>query len=298
MGKLPCMRVSGFTVIRNAEIMGYPIVESIRSILPLVDEFVVGVGQSEDNTKKIIEGINSPKIKIFDSIWDKSKTQGGLILSEKTNEALNRCQNDWCFYLQADEVVHENDLPHIRQNLEKYENNKDVEGLLFEYVHFYGTYNVIGTARNWYRNEVRVIKRSSGAQSVGDAQGFRVQERKPNVAPSGAKIFHYGWVKPPSAMGEKNKHMFRWWHGNKYDDSFKDFAYKTAYGLRYFKGSHPQIMADLIAKQNWTFELKKGFSDWNRRDVKNWLSDVVEKVVGRRIGEHKNYVLLKKKGVL
>jgi glycosyltransferase involved in cell wall biosynthesis len=287
------MLVSGFTVIRNAEIMGYPIVESIRSILPLVDEYVIGVGQSDDQTRKIIEAIGDPKIKIFDSVWDKSKTQGGLILSEKTNEALERCLGDWCFYLQADEVVHEEDLNIIRTNLEKYKNDSQVEGLLFDYVHFYGSYSVIGTSRSWYRNEVRIVKRSAKARSVGDAQGFRVGERKPNVVPSGAKIYHYGWVKPPIAMGEKKRHMERWWHGNKYDESFKDFAYKTAYGLRYFKGSHPRIMEPLVAKQDWKFVLKKGFSDWNLRDVKNMLSDVLEFVTSHRIGEHKNYVLLK-----
>jgi glycosyltransferase involved in cell wall biosynthesis len=285
------MLVSGFTVIRNAELMGYPIVESIRSILPIVDEFVIGVGQSDDKTKEIILGLNDPKIKVFDSVWDTSKTTGGLILSEKTNEALNHCQGDWCFYLQADEVVHEDDLPKISEALRKFQNDETVEGLLFEYIHFYGAYNVIGTARNWYRNEVRIVKRRPDVKSVGDAQGFRVGDRKPLVVPSGGRIFHYGWVKPPKAMGEKNKHMFRWWHGNKYDDSFNDFAYKTAYGLKYFKGLHPAVMKSLIEKQDWSFVLKKGIADWNLRDFKNMLSDMLEKITGRRIGEHKNYEL-------
>ncbi len=288
------MFVSGFTVIRNAEIMGYPIVESIRSILPLVDEYVVGVGQSEDKTKQIIESIGDPKIKIFESVWDKTKTQGGLILSEKTNEALDQCQGEWCFYLQADEVVHENDLVAIRQSLEKYKNSEEVEGLLFDYVHFYGAYNIIGTSRSWYRKEVRIVKRSKNPRSVGDAQGFKIEGRKPFVAPSNAQIFHYGWVKAPAAMGEKNKHMFRWWHGNKYDESFKDFAYKTAYGLRYFNGSHPAVMVSRVLSQDWNFSLKRGTSDWDIRDYKNMLSDIAEKITGRRIGEYKNYVLLKK----
>jgi hypothetical protein len=285
------MLVSGFTVIRNAELMGYPIVESIRSILPIVDEFVVGLGAGDDNTRNVILALNDPKIKIFDAIWDVTKTTGGLILSEKTNEALKHCKGDWCFYLQADEVVHEDDLPIISSNLKKYQDDPSVEGLLFKYIHFYGSYNVVGTARNWYRNEVRIVRRSIDVKSVGDAQGFKVGDRKPVVLPSGGRIFHYGWVKPPKAMGEKNKHMFRWWHGNKYDDSFNNFAYKTAYGLRYFNGSHPATMKALIAKQDWNFVLKKGVSDWNLRDFKNMLSDIVEKITGRRIGEHKNYEL-------
>src|ERR1035437_3167917 len=113
------MQVSGFTVIRNAEIMGYPIVQSIKSILPLVDEFVVGIGQSDDLTKELVASINDPKIRTFDSFWDTKKTSGGLILSEKTNEALGQCRGDWCFYLQADEVVHEQDFDPIQKNMEK-----------------------------------------------------------------------------------------------------------------------------------------------------------------------------------
>jgi len=287
------MLVSGFTVIRNAELMGYPIVPSIRSILSMVDEFVVGVGQSDDKTRKIIESIGDPKIKIFDSHWDTSKTTGGLILSEKTNEALDRCQGDWCFYLQADEVVHEQDFVTIYRAMEKYRGDDSVDGLLFNYIHFYGSYGVVATARNWYRNEVRIVKRKNGARSVGDAQGFRVADRKPYVRPSGGAVYHYGWVKPPKAMGEKNKHMFRWWHGNKYDDAFKDFAYKTSYGLRYFKGTHPRVMQELVAAQDWKFDLKKGISDWEMKDVKNLMSDIAEKVLRRRLGEHKNYILLK-----
>lgn len=294
------MLVSGFSVIRNAEIMGYPVVRSIKSILPLVDEFVIGVGQSDDKTRELIESINDPKIKVFDSFWDTSKTSGGLILSEKTNEALSRCRGDWCFYLQADEVIHEQDFAPLYKNMETYLADEKVEGLLFKYLHFYGSYNIIATARNWYRHEVRIVRRKAAIQSVGDAQGFRVLDkslgelRKPYVKPSGAAVYHYGWVKPPRKMGEKNKHMFRWWHGNKYDEAFKDFAYASSYGLKSFRGSHPRVMEELVSRQEWEFKPTKGIAGWNSRDFKNLLSDVVEKITGRRFGEHKNYILLKR----
>ena len=177
--------------------------------------------------------------------------------------------------------------------MEKYAGDERVEGLLFKYLHFYGSYKVLATARNWYRNEVRIVKKASRARSVGEAQGFRGGDRKPYVRPSGASIYHYGWVKPPESMGEKNKHMFRWWHGDKFDNAFKDFAYKTGYGLRYFEGSHPRVMAELVAGQNWDFDLEKGQSQWSLKDFKNAMSDVAEKITGHRFGEHKNYILLK-----
>jgi glycosyltransferase involved in cell wall biosynthesis len=288
------LRTSGFTIIRNARRMGYPIIQSIKSLLPVVDEMVVGVGQSDDDTVDLVLGLGDPKIKLFHSIWDETKTKGGLILSEKTNEALARCKGDWCFYLQADEVLHEQDYPAIQRALADNANDQKVEGLLFKYVHFYGAYDVVATARNWYRREVRVIRRESGARSVGDAQGFRVGERKPFVREVDASVYHYGWVKPPKRMGEKNKLMFRWWHGNKFDDAFDDFSYKSSYGLRQFSGAHPAVMKDLVATQDWKFCPRMSWRSWTVRDVKNVVSDVVERATGLRLGEHKNFQVLKR----
>lgn len=295
------MKVSGFTVVRNAGLMGYPVVASIKSVLPLVDEFVVGLGQSEDNTQEIIESIGSPKIRVFHSHWDKNKSSGGLILSEKTNEAMDQCSHDWCFYIQADEVIHEKDVSAIRESLEKNEKDPEVEGLLFKYIHFYGSYDVIATARNWYRNEVRIVRKSSGIRSVGDAQGFRVHGRKARVRDSGGTIYHYGWVKPPALMGQKNKLLSRWWHGQKLERAFDDFQFSNFYGLKKFsetKGGrrldgHPAVMKELVASQNWTFEPKKRITDWNLKELNHLASDVFEKVFGHRIGEYKNYKLMK-----
>ena len=283
--------VSGFTVIRNARLMGYPIVESISSILPIVDEFVVGVGQSDDDTRAIVESIASPKLRLFDSFWEPTDTSG-LILSEKTNEALERCRGDWCFYLQGDEVVHEQDHAAISRSFERYRQDDRVEGLLFDYVHFYGSYDVVATARNWYRREVRAIKKHLGVRSFGGAQGFRAHDRKPRVRPSGGTIYHYGWAKPPRLMGAKNKYMNRWWHGDRYDGAFDNYAYKHGYGLKAFRGSHPAVMRALVAAQHWTFSPAARLGDWTAKDYQNWLSDLAERVTGRRFGERRNYELL------
>lgn len=273
--------------------MDYPIVESIKSLLPVVDELIVGVGQSEDSTKELILGINDPKIKVFDSYWDTAKTKGGLILSEKTNEALAHCANDWCIYLQGDEVLHENDYPQIRSSLEKYETDGQVQGLLFKYIHFYGGYDTIATARNWYRNEIRAIKKSTGIQSVGDAQGFRVNGEKAYVRDSGARVFHYGWVKPPEKMRTKKKLLDRWWHGNNKDAENEVFDYDRSFGMRPFKGQHPQIMNERIKKQNWKFDARMRWSDWDLKNINYLASDVFEKIFRFRIGEYKNYRLIK-----
>jgi hypothetical protein len=283
------MRLSGFTVIRNAILMGYPVLESIRSILPLVDEFVVGVGQSDDGTRELILGLSDPKLRVFDAFWDPTRTVEGRVLSEKTNEALDRCRNDWCFYLQADEVVHEADLPIIERALTRHDDDPRVQGLLFEYVHFYGSYDTVATSRKWYRNEVRVVRRSSGIRSHGDAQGFRVGGEKPVVAPSVARIFHYGWVKPPALMGRKNRLLSRWWHGTARDRQYEDFRFERLYGLRRFEGSHPAVMRELVAAQTWEFDFRRRPGDWRWKDLKLVASDLFEKLFRRQAPGYRGY---------
>ena len=285
-------KISGFTVIRNGILMGYPVLQSIQSLLPLVDELLVGVGQSDDGTKEMIESLGNPKIKIFDSFWDTKKTKGGLILSEKTNEALAQCTHDWCFYIQADEVLHEMDLPIIRKAVRDFGADSAIQGFLFRYIHFYGSFHTVATSRKWYRNEVRLVRKSSGIQSHNDAQGFRVNGMKPVVAPSGARIFHYGWVKPPQLMGEKKKLLDRWWHGNKRDNASDKFQYDRQYGLREFRETHPLIMQSLISAQNWEFDGRRSWADWKWKDLRLVLSDWLEMISGHRFGEYKPYRFL------
>ena len=93
------MFVSGFTIVRNAIRFDYPIVEAIKSILPLCDEVVVAVGKSEDETLQLIKSINDSKIKIIETIWDDSLREGGKVLAAETNKAYDTISEkaDWCF---------------------------------------------------------------------------------------------------------------------------------------------------------------------------------------------------------
>ena len=106
------MKISGFTIVRNAVKFNYPVVASISSILPICDEFIVNVGDSEDGTLELIRSIDSPKIRIIQNQWDMS--QGSEVLSQQTNLALKECRGDWAFYLQSDEVIHEDDLNKLK----------------------------------------------------------------------------------------------------------------------------------------------------------------------------------------
>ncbi len=287
--------ISGFTVVRNAVLMGYPVTEAIRSILPIVDEYIVAVGAGDDTTRDVIAAIDSPKIRIVDTVWDKSKNRGGHMLAEKTNEALAMCRGIWCFYLQADEVVHEDDLAAIRATCEQHAANTQVEALLFRYTHFYGSFDVIATAHNWYRNEVRIVRNGIGARSIGDAQSFMVADHKPRVVRSGGTILHYGWAKPPARMGRKMARFNYWYHGAS-EETLEDpsFAFRQVYGLRRYTGSHPAVMRELVAAQDWSFTPEFRPADWAPKDWKNVLSRAAEVLTGRRWGERKKYRLLRR----
>lgn len=287
-------QISGFTIVRNAILMNYPVVESIVSVLPLVDEMVVSVGQSDDETRALIASIDSPKIRIVDSVWDISSTEGGRILSEKTNEALRLCKNDWCLYIQADEVLHEFEFSEIRYQLTQHANKPGLEGFHFKYIHFYGSFHTIATSRKWYREEVRLVRRSSGVQSVGDAQGFRIEGRKLFTLPSTARVFHYGWAKSPGAMEVKCRLFHYWWFGRALDRKFDNFNFSKIYGLKLFKGDHPNCMKERVMNQNWSFDCRRSAKDVHLADIRLLLSDLLEKATGWRPFERRTHLSLRR----
>jgi len=290
------MKISGFTIIKNAVINDYPIVEAILSILPIVDEMVVLIGDSADETKQLIQHINHPKIKIFDSVWDSTLRSGGSVLAVETNKALQLIDKNstWAFYIQADEVVHEQYLPAIRKACERYASDKNVEGLLFNYLHFYGTYDYVGDSRKWYNKEVRVIRNDLSISSYKDAQGFRKQNKKLQVKLIDAFIFHYGWVKSPEQMMKKRKEVGRFWvddEGVKNFDQLPDeFNFEEYDSIAAFTGTHPQVMLERIKKKNWHINLNLNEKKFH---IKDYLLYQFEKLTGIRLFDFKNYKLLK-----
>ncbi|MEJ0101767.1 MAG: hypothetical protein WDO19_04020 [Bacteroidota bacterium] len=168
------MKVSGFTFIKNAISFDYPVVESIRSILPLCDEFIVAVGDSNDGTRQLIENIDDSRIKIIDTVWDENLRTGGKVLASETNKAFEAIagDSDWAFYIQGDEVMHEKYVDIVKAAMQKYKDDKRVDGLLFKYLHFWGSFDYIGVSSRWYRNEIRIIRNDRNIYSYMDAQGF------------------------------------------------------------------------------------------------------------------------------
>ena len=287
------MLLSAFTFVRNAVKYDYPIVEAIRSILPIVDEFVVSIGNSDDATLELIQSINSPKIKIFHSVWDDRLREGGRVLAVETDKALAHIspEAEWAFYLQADEVVHEQYLPAIQDALLRYRSNFNVEGLLFKYLHLYGTYDYAGDSRKWYNREVRIIRNNPDIHSWKDAQGFRIKGRKLRVKPIPAYIYHYGWVKHPRHQQHKLDNVGIYWSGDQGVEFKKETEEMFDYlqhvdSLQKFTGTHPAVMSARIAAHNWKLEFDLGKK---RLSLKDRLLYWIEKKTGKRLFDYRNY---------
>lgn len=293
------MRVSGFTFVRNAIDLYYPVVESITSILPICDEFIVAAGDSTDGTTELLHGIKDPKLKIIETVWDKSLFVRGVTNAHQTNIALDACTGDWAFYVQADEVVHQDDLPVIAESMRMHLNDPRVEGLLFDYLHFFGDYDHYQTAHNWYRREVRIVRTGVGIRSWHSAQGFRRNSQKIHVVRSGGRIFHYGWVRPPRRMTRKS-HAFASLHvgpavaDTYYPDRDSEFDYGQLHGREHFTGTHPAVMRARIAAIDWTVRPGKSLHRHDKLPMR-LLSFLENRILGgMRIGENRNYILVRR----
>lgn len=292
------MKVSGFAIIRNAVKLDYPIVEAIRSILPLCDEVVVAVGNSEDNTLEVVSNIDRQRIRVIETVWDDSQRQGGRVLAMETDKAFAAISPDadWCFYIQADEVLHEKYVPIVRQAMEANLNDARVEGLLFGYRHFYGSFDYVGDSWKWYRREIRIVRHRPEIFSYRDAQGFRKRpNEKLQVKLIEAEIYHYGWVREPKAMRRKQKAFSQLYHDDSWMEQHipkeEEFDYSQIDSLARFDGTHPQVMQDRVRRLNWTFDHDLSR---NRLAFREQLKRVASRLLfGYRPGEYRNYKLLK-----
>ncbi len=291
------MKVSGFTFIKNAIIYDYPVVEAIRSILPICDEFIVAVGKSDDDTLSLIRQIDPEKIKIIETEWDESLRTGGRVLAVETDKAFAGISedSDWAFYIQGDEVVHEKYLKTIYDEMLRCNDKKNIDGLLFKYLHFYGSYDYVGASSNWYKHEIRVIRNDKSIYSYQDAQGFRKGDnQKLRVCPIDAYVYHYGWVKEPKAMQRKQENFNKYWHDNQWIEKNIKVAEEYDYNasvkeLSLFKGEHPKVMQERIARKNWKFNYDISF---DRRTLKDKFKAFMFKFFGVELG-YKNYKIEK-----
>jgi len=237
------MKVSAFTFIKNGQILGYPFLQSIQSILPIVDEFIVNVGKSEDNTLELIKTISSPKIRIIETKWNDMMQDKGYVYGQQKMIAQFNCTGDWAFYIEGDEVYHEDDLQQITKSMKMYLNDSNIEALVFDFNHFYGNANSLLNSPGWYRSEARIIKNSLRSYAPDGLFWLVLESNKkgryPRAKHTGVSCYHYGWVRSEDQMNLKSSMVQKYW-GN---DFIKvDYSQMDQSIIQEFKGSHPEIM--------------------------------------------------------
>ena len=254
------MKVSAFTFIKNGQILGYPFLQSIQSVLPIVDEFVINVGESEDDTLMFIESISNPKIRIINSKWNDSMQDRGYVYGQQKMISQFNCTGDWAFYIEGDEIYHENDLEQIKSSMHKHLLDPGVEALVFDFYHFYGNANTYLNSPGWYRSEARIIKNSVRSYAPdglfwlvldGNKKG-----RYPRAKHTGVPCYHYGWVRSEEQMNLKSQKVQRYW-GKRHTNV--NYSHIDPMILKEFKGSHPKIIREWLPKDKGVFKPGLGY---------------------------------------
>jgi len=262
------MKISAFTIIKNATKYDYPIVESIKSLEPYVDEYVVNLGDSEDNTDELINSnfASNPKFKIFKSIWE-GKDKGMAFFRNQTNKALEQCTGDWVFYLQGDECVHHDEMAKIRDAFVDADKNGK-QSILFDFLHFEKNYTktkkTYSEGFDAYEREIRAFKNNGNIFSHGDAMGFAYKDLNADLKSvperlyaSNLHIYHYGYVKSRRTMLAKKQYLKDYYFS---DPTFTEDQkviengkirsegdkYKFSRNLNDFTGTHPSSMSERI----------------------------------------------------
>jgi hypothetical protein len=315
------MRIEGFSFLRNAWKLHYPADASVRSALPLVDRFVIALGDSDpdDRTEAMLQGIGSDRLMTFRTTWDPERYPANTVYAHQADLARSKCQGDWLLFLQGDEVLHEEDLPLIEEACRTYRDDPKVEGLLFRYLHFWGDHRHVHYAHNWYPREVRIIKDHPAIRPWGDAQSFKVFEdfredpsefrkrqgvRDLRVASVGARVFHYGGMRPPEVMARKKANSDRRYRGvgSKEGKELVPFDHGPLNYLDRFRGSHPRVMRPYIDSMDWQHRLQyEGKPDPGRKRFKHerlkyrFLGFIERKILGGHplAGSH-NYRIVRR----
>ena len=273
--------ISGFTFIRNGVELGFPFEASIRSLLPLVDEFVVVVGKSNDDTLARIHAIGSPKIRVIETIWNERMADRGFVYAQQKMMAQYACTGDWAFYLEGDEVVHEAELANIRASVEQHHGNAAVEALVFDYFHFYGTPDFVANSPAWYRRECRLIRNTIRSYAP-DGQYWLItadhkKGRNPQAALANAHIYHYGWVRSNETMQKKMEQVSKFWSHGAPTIRYSQF---DAQVLQPFTGTHPVLIKPwLESSAEKSFTIDPDYKLSKREKRHRWLMKL-EKAFG------------------
>jgi len=285
------MKVSAFTFIKNGQILGYPFIQSIQSILPIVDEFVINVGQSEDDTLALVQSINDPKIRIIQSTWNDNMHDRGYVYGQQKMIAQFNCTGDWAFYIEGDEVYHEDDLNKIKASMQAYVDDPEVEALVFDFYHFYGNANSYLDSPGWYRSEARIIKNSVRSYAPDGLFWLVLDSNKkgryPKAKHTGAHCYHYGWVRSEEQMNLKSKKVQKYWGG---EPAKIDYSQMDQSIIKGFSGTHPKIVKDWLPKDKGIYQTDPNYEP-TKKQKKHRLMLKLEKWFNLELSK-KHYKLI------
>jgi hypothetical protein len=200
----------------------------------------------------------------------------GYVYGQQKMIAQFNCSGDWAFYLESDEVLHEDDLDKIVDVMRRYKDDPKVEALAFDYLHFYGNKNTYIDSPGWYRREVRVIKNSIRTIAPdGLFWSVLTSNRRckyPNAVLTGAKIYHYGWIRDEKKMNLKFKKVKRYW---KSEYKPIDYTQIDRAILREFKGKHPKVIENWLPEAEGVFQANPNYK-LSRRDKKQRFKAKIE----------------------
>ena len=286
------MRISAFTFIKNGQILGYPFLQSIQSVLPIVDEFIINVGESEDDTLSLIESISSPKIRIIRSRWNDNIKDRGYVYGQQKMISQFNCSGDWAFYIEGDEVYHENELEKIKKSMEVNLNDLNVEALVFDFYHFYGNSNSYIDSPGWYRNEARIIRNSIRSYAPDGLFWLVLDSNKkgryPRAKHTGAHCYHYGWIRSEEQMNLKSKKVKKYWGEN---HERIDYSQMDQSIIKEFKGTHPNIIKKWLPKDSGIYRADANYK-LNKKQKKHRLMIQLEKFFGLELSK-KHYKLIR-----
>ena len=212
----------------------------------------------------------------------------GHVLSNETNKALKALRQDsevdlvngWGIYLQADEVIHQDDYELLQRDIER----ADWEGydaISFRYLHFWKTHHHLSIGKSWYPHEIRAIKLNTNIESWGDAQGFKNFKK---IFYTETRIFHYGHVREKEIYDKKMQDM-----STLYDQDAKKAKY---YNLKdrqkehpcvLFYGTHPMVMKERILRMKdiWVLDEKEEITIVG--NPQNYSLSLLEKIAAKKI---------------
>jgi hypothetical protein len=274
------MKVSAFTFIKNGQILGYPFLQSIESILPIIDEFVINVGLSEDNTLAMIKSLNSNKIRIIESHWNDTMQDRGYVYGQQKMIAQFNCTGDWAFYIEGDEIYHEDELEKIKSSMKAHLNDSRVEALVFDFCHFYGNTNSVLNSPGWYRSEARIIKNSVRSYAPDGlfwlVLGSNKKGRYPRAKHTGATCYHYGWARSEKQMNLKSQKVQHYW--NKSPEKI-NYTLMDDSIIQEFQGSHPKIIKDWLSDDQSVYKADPSYKP-TKKQKKHQILIKIENLIG------------------